>query len=359
MTRRSTVPGLILVVVALSGCAEDLPISVETAADTTQVDSLRAEIRSLNATLDSVHGVVRDLGARVPGGAGISLQEAGETARNWGLRAFWAVVVLSLTAMFVNFSVRILETLAERSAERRLLFKRMPPILRIVAWGVAFYFVVRVILDVDAQGLLAAAAAVGVAIGLAGQDILRNVFGGLVIVFDQPFQVGDKILIGDAYGEVTSIGLRATRIVTPDDSIVTIPNAQLVDNRVSNANSGALDCQVVTDLWLPGWVDEGMAKRIAHQVAASSKYVYLEKPIVVLVRDEFRETFVTHLKVKAYVIDTRDEFRLMSDITERARAEFRSHGMLAPLHGARATIELTPFGRMDAGNGVSEPAVDP
>lgn len=328
------------------------------------LDSLRVEVRRLSESVtaarrstDSVLALLRtgtsiqpraavpsqaptDASGSVAPEAGRVLQDAAETARSYGLRAFWALVVMTLTFFVVRTAAYVLNTLSERSAERRLFFKRLVPIVRIVLWVFALYFVIRVVFAVDARGLLAAAAAVGVAIGFAAQDILKNIFGGLVIVFDQPFQVGDKIQVGNSYGEVVSIGLRSTRIVTPDDSLVSVPNSQVVDSQVSSANSGALDCQVVTDLYLPGFVDEAKAKAIAHQAAASSKYVYLQKPIVVLVKDEFKETFLTHLKVKAYVLDARYEFLFMSDVTERARAEFRSQGLMSPSDGARAWVNL-------------------
>ncbi|MCB0314052.1 MAG: mechanosensitive ion channel, partial [Calditrichaeota bacterium] len=53
------------------------------------------------------------------------------------------------------------------------------------------------------------------AIGFAAQDILKNIFGGLMLLLDRPFQVGDKIEAGGHYGEVVQIGLRTVRIVTP------------------------------------------------------------------------------------------------------------------------------------------------
>jgi small-conductance mechanosensitive channel len=216
--------------------------------------------------------------------------------------------------------------------------------LRIVLWIFAAYLVVRVIFQITVQGLLAAAAGIGVAIGFAAQDLLKNLFGGLILVFDQPFQAGDKISIGGTYGEVVSIGLRSTRIVTPDDNLVTVPNAQVVDQQVANANAGELNCQVVTDLYLPGWADESMAKTIAFQAAASSKYVYVNKPIVVLVADQFKETFLTRVRVKAYVLDPRLEFLFQSDVTERARAGFREAGLLKPEHMRVGLVELSSVG---------------
>ena len=328
------------------------------AAQTSVADSLRlarleAQNDSLLARMDAL---AAQLQARPPaeasdGGsdAPVSLEEAGETIQNLGLRVFWAVVTLITALFLIRGFVYILEGLAGRSAERRLFYKKLIPILRIVVWSLTIYIILRGIFALDAAGLAAAAAAAGVAVGFASQDILKNIFGGLVIIFDQPFQVGDKISVGGTYGEVVGIGLRSTRVVTPDDNLVSVPNAQVVDGQVSNANAGALDCQVVTDLYLPGWVDEVQAKKIAYDAAASAKYVFLEKPIVVLVKDEFKETFLTRVRVKAYVLDTRYENLLASEITERARAEFRKQGLLTPLHGARAYLDLTALPAQLAG----------
>ena len=263
--------------------------------------------------------------------------------QNWGLRAAVAILFLLLSGLVIRVVIWVLEKLAERNAKRRLLFKRLVPIARISFWFLSILFVFLVILRVDAQGLVAAGAAVGVAVGFAAQDILKNIFGGLIVLFDQPFQVGDKISVGGTYGEVVSIGLRSTRIVTPDDNLVSVPNAQVVDGQVANANAGELNCQVVTELFLPGWVDESEAKRIAFEAAATSKYVFLNKPIVVLIKDEFRETFLTQVKVKAYVLDPRYEFLFMSDVTERARAGFRKAGILGPMHGVRAYVDLDGY----------------
>jgi small-conductance mechanosensitive channel len=244
---------------------------------------------------------------------------------------FKSFLVILITYYMIRAISWLLEVLAERDARRRLLFKGLVPIVRVLLWITSAYVIVDVVFEVTQQQLFAASAAVGVAIGFASQDILKNIFGGLIIILDKPFQVGDKIRVGGTYGEVVSIGLRATRIQTPEDNLVSVPNAQVVDGQVSNANAGNLDCQVVTDLFLPGWVDVMKAKRICYEAAANSQYVFLDKPIVVNVSDEFRETFLTLFKVKAYVIDTRFENRFISDVTETAKAEFMREGMLSPM----------------------------
>ena len=251
------------------------------------------------------------------------------------LRKYWGRIFLSIFVFIVFvYTIRgitwTLDKLAERSAARRLLFKRIAPIAKILLWIFAIYIIIVYIFEVTGAALISAGAAAGVALAFAGQDVLKNIFGGLIIIADQPFQVGDKITIGGTYGEVTSIGLRSTRIVTSDDNLVSVPNSQVVESQVSNANAGQLHCQVVVDLYLPGWTDATKAKSIAYSAAATSKYVYLDKPIVVVVLDDFKEMSLLRVSVKAYVFDCLNELAFKSEVTETAKMEFLKHDMLTP-----------------------------
>ena len=302
----------------------------------TTLDSLAAQLSDITAAqqviLSRLDAMEQDGAAAAPqadtAGAALDLDEATEEVRSLGVGIFWSLIVIVVFHFLIRALAWILETLAERSVKRRLSIKWLIPITRMALWAIAAYLILRTVFRVDAQGLLAASAALGLALGIAAQDLLKNVFGGLIVVFDQPFQVGDKISVGGTYGEVVSIGLRSTRIVTADDNLVTVPNSQVVEEQVANANAGQLNCQVVTDLYLPGRVDERRAREIAFEAAVTSQYVFLNKPIVVLVGDEFRTTFVTRVRVKAYVLDPRFEFLMQSDITERARDGFRSAGLM-------------------------------
>ena len=325
---------LVLVLLLAVGCGGDSPSQTGSAVSDSLAagDSVLVAVDPAPGTPASVPAdTVQAVGdsTRAQGRVGETLGQAGDVVQNIGVRIFWAIVLMVVFFLVNKALVWLLDRLSERSADRRLFYKRMVPLVRVLVWSFGLYVIIRFVFQVSADGLFAATAAIGVAIGFAAQDMLKNIFGGLVIITDRPFQVGDKISVAGTYGEVSSIGLRSTRIVTPDDNLVTVPNAQVVDSQVANANAGALDCQVVTDLYLPGWVDERLAKQIAFQAAASSKYVYRNKPIVVIVKDEFKETFLTKIKVKAYVIDTRFEFLLMSDITERCREAFREAGLLS------------------------------
>ena len=325
---------------------DSVALVIEAATDTAiapgapAIDSLAARLTEIMAAQERILDrleLMEAAGAEgtvsadtvVDEGQGLDLEEARDEVQSLGVSIFWSLVVLVVFHFLIRALIWILETLAERSVRRRLTFKWLIPITRMLLWGLAGYLIVRTIFRVDAQGLLAASAALGVALGFAAQDLLKNVFGGLIVVFDQPFQVGDKISVGGTYGEVVSIGLRSTRIVTADDNLVTVPNSQVVQEQVANANAGQLNCQVVTDVYLPGKVDEYKAREIAFDAAVTSQYVFLEKPIQVFVSDQFRTTFVTRVRVRAYVLDPRFEFLLQSAITERAREGFRAEGLAA------------------------------
>ncbi len=315
--------------------ANDLPASQDAAqapADslTTALAQIAEAQRLILARLDSIESRASTPSQSDSAATGVAtLEETTDDVRNLGIKIFWSLLILLLFHFLSRTVIWVLDTLAERSVARRLTFKWLVPITRMTLWAIAIYLILLNVFRVDAQGVLAASAALGVAAGIAAQDALKNVLGGLTVVFDQPFQVGDKISVGGAYGEVVSIGLRSTRIVTADDNLVSIPNSQVVGEQVANANAGQLNCQVVTRLHLPGQVDERVAKRIAFEAAVTSPYIYLKKPVRVLVGDDFRTTFLTRITVRAYVLDPRFEFVFRSDVTERAREGFRAAGLTA------------------------------
>ncbi len=233
------------------------------------------------------------------------------------IKLFNSALVLISTYLFNRVLTFLLGALAERKASYRLLIKRIVPFFNMFIWSSALFIVIAGIIAPPIETVLTVGASIGIAVGFASQDVLKNIFGGFIIILDRPFQVGDKIEVNDHYGEVLEIGLRSTRIVTPDDSIVSIPNADIVSNSVSNSNSGALDCQVVVEIYLPADSPIDKVKEIAYKSAISSRYVFLKKPIIVMTENKvFEQNFVLICKVKAYVLDIRYEFLLKSDITQ-------------------------------------------
>jgi small-conductance mechanosensitive channel len=244
-----------------------------------------------------------------------------------GIRILYAVLVFAVTYLLVRLSDAALLSLARRAARTRFLFSTLPPAVRFALWLIGAYVVLE-IFSPSRETFIAVIASVGIALGLGTQDLVKNVIGGLVILVDRPYQLGDRVRIGDAYGEVNHIGLRSTKLTTPEDTRVTIPNSEVLSGMAWNANSGVPDCQVVTDLFLPHDTNPGEAIEVGYEAAYSSPYLLLSKPVVVLLQDRFSEVPFLQVRVKAYVHDHRLEARFQSDITVRAKAEFIKRGLL-------------------------------
>lgn len=232
-------------------------------------------------------------------------------------KIIWAIIFLVISFYVIKFITTILDKLSEKSTRYRIGLKGIIPIFRILAWTFVIFIVVGVIFAPPIESLVVVTGSLGIAIGLASQDIIKNIFGGIITLFDRPFQVGDKVEIGDYYGEVKSIGLRSTRVVTPDDSTISIPNADIMTKSVSNANSGEANCQVVAEIYLPPYVDLQKVREIGIKAAQVSKYAYLNKPISVIFKNEIHQNrSVIKMRLKAYVLDIRYEFPFMSEMTE-------------------------------------------
>ncbi|WP_020527625.1 mechanosensitive ion channel family protein [Flexithrix dorotheae] len=246
-------------------------------------------------------------------------------------KIFWTIVFLLITFFVIRMIRKALEAWAERSALHRVTIKSTIPIVRLVSWIIFTIIIVEGIFQPPLATLIAFSASIGVAVGFASQDILKNIFGGVVILIDRPFLVGDKIEVGSYYGEVIGIGLRSTRIVTADDSIVSIPNGELMNQSLSNSNAGESNCQVVAELYLPITVDTEKVRSIATEAAKVSRFIFLDKPIAVLFFNEVKERrSYLKMRLKAYVMDIRYEFAFKSDMTEIVMRELISQGIIDP-----------------------------
>jgi MscS family membrane protein len=240
-------------------------------------------------------------------------------------------LIFIVTWLLIRYATKLLDLVSQRSPRARFAVKWIEPVLRIGLWFLAGYASFD-LLSPSRETFLAAIGSAAIAIGLGAQDLIKNLVGGLVVVADRPYQLGDRVRIGQAYGEIDHIGLRSTKLTTPEDTRVTIPNSDILNGEVFNANSGVPDCQVVTDMYLPPDTDPDQAARIGYEAAYTSPFTHLAKPVVVLICDEFDRRPYMKVRIKAYVFDHRYEPRMQSDITTRAKAEFLRSGLLEGWH---------------------------
>jgi len=105
--------------------------------------------------------------------------------------------------------------------------------LKIFVTVVGIVFLASV-MHINVTSLLAGLGLGGLAFALAAQDAVKNLFGSLTVIFDRPFEVGDWVKIGGEEGTVTEVGFRSTRVRTFYNSLITIPNGNLITAVVDN-----------------------------------------------------------------------------------------------------------------------------
>ena len=141
----------------------------------------------------------------------------------------WAFRLVSL----VYDVVRFLDKDDELDGTEKTLISALESVLRFIIIFVGAIFIADA-LGFELTSLLAGLGISGLAFALAAKDSISNFFGAITVLLDRPFKVGDWVVIGTSEGEVIEINLRTTLVRTSLDTIITIPNANLVNIPVEN-----------------------------------------------------------------------------------------------------------------------------
>jgi len=248
----------------------------------------------------------------------------------------WRGVMISIGVMFgawllLRFVDNFVGGLSATFADRRLLFQKVSTFVRFAIYVGTIVVVVLLSFHISNEILAVLGGTAAVAMGFAMKDLVASVVAGVMIMMDRPFQVGDRVSFGGQYGDITSIGLRSVRMVTLDDNVITIPNNKFLTDITSCGNYGALDMQVVIDFLIGVDQDVTRARQIANEAAVSCRFVFLPKPVVVLVSQVIVESYIAlQLRLKAYVLDTKYEKAMVNDITLRVLEAFSKEGIQPP-----------------------------
>ncbi len=141
-------------------------------------------------------------------------------------------------------------------------------ITRYVVVTIGFLVIIQTA-GIDLTTLNVLAGAVGIGVGFGLQNIANNFVSGVIILFERPIKIGDRIEVGDIHGDVTRIGARSTTVVTNDNITIVIPNSKLVTENVVNWSHN----------------DDSVRLRIPVQVAYGSDVRLVEKLLLEVASD--------------------------------------------------------------------------
>jgi MscS family membrane protein len=142
-----------------------------------------------------------------------------------------ALIILRVLAILADHLLGAAARTETKFDDQLIPLVRQTLTVFIVLLGVLF---VLQNLDVNVGALIAGLGIGGLAVALAAQDTVKNLIGGIAVLADRPFQVGDWVVIGDVEGTVEWVGFRSTRLRTFKSSIVTVPNGRMIDTVIDN-----------------------------------------------------------------------------------------------------------------------------
>lgn len=152
----------------------------------------------------------------------------------------FAIQAAILAGVVVEFAIERILTKGRDDAESdagREALKTSVGVMKFLALVVVYTVIALVALDnlgVDVTAMVASLGIGGIAIALAVQSIVGDLFGSMTIVLDKPFEVGDFIIVGDKMGTVEKVGLKTTRVRALSGEQLVFSNSDLLSSRIQN-----------------------------------------------------------------------------------------------------------------------------
>ena len=261
----------------------------------------------------------------------------------------WSGVLVSVgvivgASLIVRLVSDVAARLSRRFASNRPLVNKVESALRffvyIAACGIALGLSIRL----DPTALAVIGGTLAVAVGFAMRDLVAALLAGVTIMFDRPFQVGDRVTYAGEYGDIIKIGLRSVQMLTLEHNVVTIPNNKILTDVTASGNYGALEMQVTMDFYVGPDQNLRLAVELVHEACLASPYIFLARPVPVEAKQVILQEYVAvALKARPYVFDYQYEKAFETDVHLRVLEAFHERGILPPAILRRTVDHVTPY----------------
>lgn len=239
----------------------------------------------------------------------------------------WALIVWVIGKKILKALLKVLGKALDRSRLDEGVTKFMLSLSRF-AGNVVLVIMIIDILGFDTTSFIAVLGSAGIALGMSLQGSLANVAGGILILLFKPFAVGDYIVAGGYEGNVTTIDLLYTKLITIDNKMVTIPNGTLSNSSIVNVASQPqrrLDIQI----GIGYSSDLKLAKRLLLDAMNKQAGVFTDKDIMVVVKS-LDDSCVT-LETRCWVM-TSDYWNVRFALLEGYKETFDDNGIEIPFN---------------------------
>ncbi len=235
-----------------------------------------------------------------------------------------AMLLLSLCFGFVRIAVVSVDVIARR---RRAQFSTIfLDLITLALYGVVVLAVAGGLLHVEVTSLLATSALVTAVIGLALQETLSNVFSGLSLQLQKPFDPGDWIRFGAYLGRVQGIGWRSTRLLTRSIELLEVPNSELAKHVITNYRGNAIGDELFVSVAYdvaPNRIKDVILGVVTHVTGIAT----IPQPDVLLV--EYGD-FAIKYRIRFWMLDYATQESVRDALMSRLWYAFRRYGIEVP-----------------------------
>ena len=240
-------------------------------------------------------------------------------------------IVIGLLALYalVRFAIRLSGQWIKRSRgfdpTQQLLAQKLAA-LAIIA--IAFFVGIDVA-GIDLTALAVFSGALGLAVGFGLQKTFGNLIAGIILLMDRSIKPGDVISVGESFGSVNKIGVRAVSIVTRDGKEYLIPNELLMTQEVVNWSYSTRDVRISIPIGIAYDCDVKLAHKLMVEAANASPRV-LETPQPAVWMTKFGENAIEH-EIRVWILDPEAGLgSVRSEILNRVLKLFRENGINIP-----------------------------
>lgn len=252
-----------------------------------------------------------------------------DTVLNWattsGIRVLVALIILFISFRIVNVIGRKIEKAGNSGKLDKTLAKVFAYIFKLglkVVIGVSLIGYV----GIDTSGLTALIASFGVCVGLAVNGALSNLAGGVLIIVTRPFKVDDYIEAQGVSGTVDEIRITSTKIITPDNKVIYIPNGALSSGTIVNYSER--DTRRVEHTFSIAYENDATAAMELLKSIVNSHELVLQDPAPTVRMSSHGESSI-NIVVRAWTKSS-DYWTVHFDLLETVKAEFDKAGISIP-----------------------------
>ncbi len=254
--------------------------------------------------------------------------------------AITAVLVVIVFIAAIRLGGRLISILLERNSHvddgQRVLVEKLSNVAMIVVG----FLLAMDILGIDLTALAFFSGAFGLAIGFGLQKTFGNLISGIILLMDRSIKPGDVIAIGDSFGWVNKIGIRAVSIITRDGKEHLIPNENMMTNEVENWSYSSKNVRVRIPVGVAYNSDIKLVEKILLELAKDHSRI-LKRPEPKVLIKEFGDNSV-NFEYRIWIKDPQAGVsNIKSDIMKQIWFEFEEHGVEFPFPQRDVHLDIT------------------